>query len=63
MHRQLKGTCRSFLQAALVNILQIMYVVISVIYINILSSNIKITTKFKNLKTISAHIESTDLIS
>jgi hypothetical protein len=37
--------------------------VFSAMYIKILSSNIKMTTKWKHLKTISAHAESTDLIS
>jgi hypothetical protein len=39
------------------------YAVFSAMYIEILSSNIKITTQRKNLKTISAHAESIDLIS
>ncbi len=39
------------------------YAVFSAMYIKILSSNIKINTKWKILKTISAHAESTDLIS
>jgi hypothetical protein len=37
--------------------------VFSAMYIKILSSNIKITTRWKNLKTISVHAESTDLKS
>jgi hypothetical protein len=39
------------------------YAVFSAMYIKNLSSNIKMTTNRKNLKTISAHTESTDLIS
>jgi hypothetical protein len=38
------------------------YAVFSAKYIEILYSDIKITTKWKNLKTASAHEESTDLI-
>jgi hypothetical protein len=39
------------------------YVAFSAMYIKILYSNIKITTKLKKLKTVSAHAESTDVIS
>jgi hypothetical protein len=61
MREWLKESRGSRSQAALVSFLQ-SYAVFSAVYIKILSSNIKITTKLTNLKTISAHAESTDLI-
>jgi hypothetical protein len=62
MYKWLKGSHGSRSQVALVNLLQIMQCLARCtlkFYLQI----IKITTRLNNLKTISAHAKSTDLIS
>jgi hypothetical protein len=59
MHKRLKGSHGSRSQAALVNLLQIMQC-LARCTLKFYLENIKITTRWK---TISAHTESTDLIS